>query len=114
MSRGFNGLNGLVLAILITASGTVELQRNGFWGPIAPGAQINDGERVRTGVGSSATIDLGSGAIISLSQASEIQVQQTKDPNVRSYTAGAQRPHQDVLPSTYYLSPYVCVNPPKK
>ena len=108
-------MKNLILGILIAASGTVELQRNGVWGPITPGAQINDGERVRTGVGSSATLDLGSGTIISLTQASEIQVQQTKDPNVRTYTADARTAHPlETAPASYYLAPYICANPPKK
>jgi hypothetical protein len=108
-------MKNLILGILIAASGTVELQRNGVWGPIAPGAQINDGERVRTGVGASATLDLGSGTIISLSQASEIQVQQTKDPSVRSYTADARVFHQtETAPASYYLAPYICANPAKE
>jgi len=87
----------LLFGILIAGSGMIEVQRNNVWLPIAPGAQINDGERVRTGVGSTATLDLGSGTIISLSQASEIQVQQTKDPNFRTYIANA-------------IPPFICVN----
>jgi hypothetical protein len=114
ISHGFNGLNGLLIGILIAGNGIIEVQRNNVWTPIIPGAQINDGERVRTGAGSSATLDLGSGTIISLNEASEIQVHQTKDPNVRSYTADARAFHEDVLPSTFYLSPYLCVNPPAK
>jgi len=107
----------LLFGILIAGSGIIEVQRNNVWVPIAPGAQINDGERVRTGVGSSATLDLGSGTVITLTQASEIQVQQTKDPTVRTYTADARAFHPfDTTPSypTYYLSPYICANPPKK
>jgi hypothetical protein len=109
-------LSGLLIAILIvSASGTVEVQRNNVWVPIAAGAQINDGERVRTGAGSSATLDLGSGTIITLSQASEIQVRQIPDQNVRTYTADARSYYQaESVPSypTYYLSPYLCTNPP--
>jgi hypothetical protein len=107
-------ISGLLLGILIVSSGTVEVQRNNAWVQIAPGAQINDGERVRTGVGSSATLDLGSGTMITLSQASEIQVRESKDPNVRTYTADARSFHPgDSAPSypAYYLSPYVCANP---
>ena len=110
-SRGLHGFNGLILAILIAANGMVEVQRNNVWAPMAAGAQINDGERVRTGVGSTATLDLGSGTIITLGQASEMQIQQTKDPNVRSYTADARAFHQFEVPPTYptyYLSPYIC------
>jgi hypothetical protein len=108
------GLNGLLLGILIAASGTVEVQRNNVWVPIAAGAQINDGERVRTGAGSSAMLDLGSGTMITLSQSSEIQVRQTQDPNVRTYTADARSFYQgEQAPNypTYYLSPYLCTNP---
>jgi hypothetical protein len=104
----------LLFGILIASSGTVEVQRNNVWAQIVPGAQINDGERVRTSVGSSAMLDLGQGTMITLSQASEIQVQETKDPNVRTYTADARSFHQNLEPSypTYYLSPYVCGNSP--
>ncbi len=106
--------NGLLFGILIASSGTVEVQRNNVWAQIAPGAQINDGEKVRTGVGSSAMLDLGQGTMITLSQASEIQVRETKDPNVRTYTADARSFHQNLEPSypTYYLSPYLCGNSP--
>jgi len=111
-------LHGLILGILITAAGgTVEVQRNNVWVPVAAGVQINDGEHVRTGVGSSATIDLGSGTIITLSQASEIQVRQIQDSNVRTYTADARSfyPQESVAqsyPPTYYLAPSFCGNTP--
>jgi len=109
-----HGFNGFLIGILIAGSGTVEVQRNNAWVQIAPGAQINDGERVRTGVGSSAMLDLGQGIMITLSQASEIQVRETKDPNVRTYTADARSFHQDFVQNypTYYLAPYLCGNSP--
>jgi hypothetical protein len=109
-----HGLRGLLFAILIAASGTVEVQKNNVWTAIAPGAQINDGERVRTGAGSSAMLDLGAGTMITLSQSSEIQVRQMQDPNVRTYTADARSFYQGEQAAgypTYYLSPYLCTNP---
>jgi hypothetical protein len=116
IARSINrSLHGLLFGILIAASGTVEVQRNNVWTPIAAGAQINAGERVRTGAGSSATLDLGSGTMITLNQSSEIQVHQAPDSNVRTYTADARSFYQgESFQSypTYYLSPYLCVNPP--
>ena len=109
----------LILGILITAAGgTVEVQRNNAWVPVAAGAQINDGEHVRTGAASTATLDLGSGMLITLSQGSEIQVHQVQDSNVRTYTADARSYYasdsvpQQSYPSTYYLAPNLCGNNP--
>ena len=115
-----SGLHGLLLGILITAAGgTVEVQRDNVWAPVAAGAQINDGEHVRTGSGSTAILDLGSGMLITLSQGSEIQVHQIQDSNVRTYTADARSFYQGLssvpnYPPAYYLSPYVCGNPPNQ
>ena len=112
MKQGFIGL--LLGILIVAANGTVEVQRNNVWVPIAAGAQLNDGDHVRTGAGSSATLDLGTGTMITLSQASEIQVRQAPDLNVRTYTADARSFYQgEPAPSspTYYLSPYLCTNP---
>jgi hypothetical protein len=101
----------LLFAILIAGSGVVEVQRNNGWAPIAAGEQINDGERIRTGSASSATVELGPGTRITLSQSSEIQVQ---DANVRTYTADARSFYVEYPPAypSLYLAPYVCANPP--
>ena len=111
MNRTSHGFHGLMFAILIAASGTVEVQRNKVWTPIAAGEQINDGEHIRTAAGASATVELGPGTRITLSQGSEIQVH---DANVRTYTADARAFHVD-YPQAYpplYIAPYVCENPP--
>jgi hypothetical protein len=111
-------MTAFILGILITAAGgTVEVQRNNSWVPVAAGAQINDGEHVRTGAASTATLDLGSGMLITLSQGSDIQVHQVQDSNVRTYTADARSYYPpdaaaQTYPSTYYLAPNLCGNNP--
>ena len=46
-------------ARLVARSGTVEVQRGNEWPPLNPGDVINPGGRVRTGVRSSAAVELG-------------------------------------------------------
>src|SRR5436853_1935705 len=61
-------------ARLVAVGGVVEVQRNNAWVQTAPGEQLNSGERLRTGMFSSAVLDLGPGKVITLAERTEIQV----------------------------------------
>src|SRR6266850_4429791 len=61
-------------ARLVVVGGVVEVQRNNAWVQTAPGEQLNSGERVRTGMFSSAGLELGPGKVITLAERTEIQV----------------------------------------
>ena len=67
-------LNAQSRATLAARIGTVEVMRNGAWTVVGLGEAINAGERLRTGEGSSAAVDLGPGRIITLSEGSQIEV----------------------------------------
>ena len=65
----------LLLGItLVARSGIVEVQRNNIWSQITPGETVNMGERVRTGAGSSAAIEIGPGTVVTLSDSTEVEV----------------------------------------
>src|SRR5437870_12233657 len=61
-------------ARLVAVGGVVEVQRNNAWVQTAPGDEVNFGERVRTGMFSSAALELGPGKVIALADRTEIQV----------------------------------------
>ena len=67
-------LNAQSNARLAARTGTVEILRAGAWTPANFGDPINSGERLRTGAGSSAAIDLGPGRIVTLSDRTEVEV----------------------------------------
>ena len=65
----------LLLGItLVARSGIVEVQRNNIWSRIMPGETVNMGERVRTGAGSAAALEIGPGKVITLSDSTEVEV----------------------------------------
>ena len=61
-------------AELVAVGGVVEVQRNNAWAQTAPGEQLNFGDRVRTGMFSSAALELEPGKVITLADRTEIQV----------------------------------------
>ena len=61
-------------ARLVAVGGVVEVQRNNAWAQAAPGDQLDFGERVRTGMFSSAVLELGPGKVVTLAERTEIQV----------------------------------------
>src|SRR5687767_8785907 len=77
-------LNAQSAARLTGRSGMVEVLRNNQWIQITAGDLINSGEKVRTGVDSTATVEFGSGQVVTLNANSEIQI---TDLNKRVYVA---------------------------
>jgi hypothetical protein len=61
-------------ARLVIRSGTVEVQRANGWVPIAAGEIVNPGERIRTGTGSRAAVEIEPGKVVTLNESSEIQL----------------------------------------
>jgi hypothetical protein len=61
-------------ARLVIRSGVVEVQRGNAWMPIASGEAINPGERIRTGTGSRAAVEIEQGKVVTLNERSEIQL----------------------------------------
>lgn len=61
-------------ARLVARGGTVETQRGNVWIALNPGEEISPGQRVRTGGGSTAALELGPGKIITLSERTEVQI----------------------------------------
>jgi FecR protein len=62
-------------ARLVIRSGLVEVQRGNVWKPIAAGEPVNPGERIRTGSGSRAAVEIEPGKVVTLNELSEIQIQ---------------------------------------
>src|SRR5437879_5993606 len=65
-------------ARLVAVGGVVEVQRNNAWVQAAPGDQLNSAERVRTGMFSSAALELGPGKVVTLAESTEIQVGESR------------------------------------
>jgi hypothetical protein len=61
-------------ARLAIRSGIVEVERGGLWHPIGAGEALNPGERVRTGTGSTAAIEIGPRQVITLNEQSQVQI----------------------------------------
>jgi hypothetical protein len=61
-------------ARLAIRNGLVEVQRGNGWVPIVSGDTLNTGERIRTGSGSSAAIELGAGKVVTLTELSQMQL----------------------------------------
>jgi len=82
-------------ARLLAVGGLVEVQRHNAWVQTAPGEQLDFGERVRTGMFSSAALELGPGKVATLAERTEIQIGeanglpiiQLESGNVRVFSA---------------------------
>jgi hypothetical protein len=61
-------------ARLAIRSGIVEVQRGIAWLPIGMGEPLNPGERVRTGTGSLAAVDMGTGKVVTLNEQSTVAI----------------------------------------
>jgi hypothetical protein len=59
---------------LVIRSGIVETQRGDSWIPAALGVALNAGDRVRTGSGSSAAIEIAPDKVVTLTENSEIRI----------------------------------------
>ena len=93
-------------AKLTGRSGMVEVLRSNQWMQLTAGDLINSGEKVRTGVDSTATVEFGSGQVLTLNANSEIQI---TDLNKRVYVADGRRflPHGIAVCPNFSLYPYV-------
>jgi hypothetical protein len=75
-------------ARLVGRSGRVEIQRGNGWLTLSSGGVINTGDRVRTGIRSSAAIELGPGRVATLSENTEVQVRQSDGTPVVQLESG--------------------------
>src|SRR5947209_3505993 len=69
-------------ARLLASNGIAEVQRGNVWVPIAPGALLSPGERVRTGRGSTAVVEAGAGRVITLNEGSQAQVRDSNGSSI--------------------------------
>jgi len=61
-------------ARLAIRSGIVEVQRGNVWQPVMAGESLNAGQRIRTGRGSMASLEIGPDKMVTLNEQSEVQV----------------------------------------
>lgn len=78
-------------ARLVIRNGIVEVQRGNVWLPIGSGEAFNSGERVRTGAGSSAAIEIGSGKVITLNEQSQALIVQSSQGPVMQLESGSMK-----------------------
>ena len=77
--------------MLVARSGSVEIQRGSGWAPLALSERVNAGDRVRTGAGSSAAIQIEPGKIITLKEQSEIQLRSSNGSQQVRLDAGSMK-----------------------
>ncbi len=66
--------NAPMNTMIVARSGIVEIQRGGGWVPLGASDPVNMGDRIRTGSGSSAAIQIEPGKIVTLREGSQIQI----------------------------------------
>jgi hypothetical protein len=71
--------------------GTVQIFRNGSWEQANPGDAIASGERVRTGTGSSAAVELGPGRVVILNDRSEAELREANGSPSLQLRSGTMR-----------------------
>jgi hypothetical protein len=77
----------VLIATLTGKIGTVEVQRGGQWMPLQVGEQIESAQRIRTGVASSAAVELGSGKVVTLGESTLVEIAESNGtPAVRLET----------------------------
>ena len=82
---------------VVSTLGAVEVLREGRWQPVGPGATLNAGEIVRTGVGSRAAVLLASGTQIKLNARSQLELKQIAPPPEKGFISTAIQALQSIL-----------------
>jgi hypothetical protein len=67
-------------ATLVIRSGFVEVQRGNGWQPVSSGETLNTGDRIRTGRGSMAAVELGPSRIITIHELSQVLIGRASAP----------------------------------